>query len=76
MLPKRLDNGLELGMNQKSLRDTCGRCCQWDLLSTSSAVKKIVPPAAYPKKTDSNAPIPPNGRAVGEKFLKPVKQSF
>ena len=72
----RVKNLFDIGMDVKNVSGPCSRCCQWDLTSTSPAVKKLLPPPDYPKKTDDNAPLPPDGREAGVKFIKPVPQSF
>jgi hypothetical protein len=73
---QRVKNLFDVGMDVRNVRGTCARCCQWDLTSTSQAVKKILPPPNYPTKTDEGAPLPANGREVGVKFIKPIPQSF
>ena len=72
----RVKNLFDIGMDVKNVSGSCSRCCQWNLASTSPAIKKLLPPQNYPKKTDDNAPLPPTGREVAVKFLKPIPQSF
>ena len=72
---KRLDSVIADGL-QSPCMDGCGMCCQWNLQSNSSALKKIKPPEHYPRRTEDEAPIAPLGRATGITHILPVKQDF
>ena len=54
----------------------CGRCCQWDMESSSPALRKKPSPENYPTTCDVASPVPPVERAVGLRFLKPVRLNF
>lgn len=41
----------DIGMDVKNVSGTCGRCCQWNLTSTSPAIKTLLPPPNYQKET-------------------------
>ena len=56
--------------------DGCGICCQWNLQSNNSALKKIKTPEHYPKRTNDEAPIALMGRATAITHIQPVKQDF
>ena len=54
----------------------CNNCCQWDLNSHSNARKKVPVPSKYPTECCPDSPEAPEGRAVGARFIVPVRQTF
>ena len=59
----------------------CGRCCQWNMLSSSPANKKmkaseIKLTETYPTTFDPNSPPQPPDRGVPINYLKPVELEF
>ena len=58
------------------MMDTCRRCCQWDLNSSSQSLKKIDLPAKYPTVEADGCPPPPFHRSTKETYVHPVYQTF
>ena len=55
---------------------TCELCCQWDMVSSSPALKKVAPQTAYPSACHPESPEVPLGREPGIHCILPVKQTF
>lgn len=73
---EQVRNLFEIGLGEKNVDGKFGRCCQWDLTSSSPALKNIFPQETYPKRTEDGAPEPPLGCEAGVRFLKQVQQMF
>lgn len=59
----------------------CGRCCQWNMNSTSTANHKVKPSEVniakkYPTECDPMSPTPPEKRSVPINYLKPIQLSY
>ena len=60
---------------------SCGRCCQWNMLSTSPSNKKVKASeidrvSDYPTTFHTNSPPVPREREIPSNYLKPVKCDF
>jgi hypothetical protein len=68
-------------MHSPSVLSNCGRCCQWDMNSSSPANKKVKPQEVtltehYPRTCDPNSPTPPRLRPVPTSHFRPVELDF
>ena len=78
---KKEINSLMSDIHSPSTLATCGRCCQWDMKSSSPANKKvkgseIKTTDKYPTSCDPSSPAHPLHRPVPTSHLRPVELDY